>query len=75
MPIDNAVVNAMEAYLRICSSGGMSKEDGDRVISAVSDAARLGYFSLAMHEHADAMLKCLERNAAARASDDEGGDT
>lgn len=42
------VSEAMHRYLRVCSSGGMSKRRIDTVMASVEDAERLGYFDLAI---------------------------
>lgn len=39
-------VIAMERYLRVCRSGGMTKAASDKVLGAVKDAARLNYFKV-----------------------------
>jgi hypothetical protein len=40
------VASAMGSYLRVCSSGGMPREDRDTVAAAVGNAQELGYFDL-----------------------------
>ena len=62
-PVDNAILETMRSYLRTSSSGGMPKKQCDKILAAVEDAARLGYFTIGVSEHATAMLKCLERNS------------
>lgn len=50
-PIDNAAISGMKAYLRVCSSGGMPLKKESLIMAAVEEAARLGYFTLAINDH------------------------
>lgn len=50
---DEIVKNAMLGYLRVSLNDGMPLEQYKNIVSTVEDAARLGYFSLALAETFD----------------------
>ena len=50
--VDSIVIGAAEAYLRVSRSGGMPKDQYEKIIGAIRDMARLKYFRLAMAEAA-----------------------
>lgn len=47
---DNIVLAAMQSYLRTCRSGGMPNDLSKRIEAAVTEAARLQYFTFALAE-------------------------
>lgn len=46
--IETIVSDAMRRYLRVCSSGGMSRKTVQTVQANVDEAERLGYFKIAI---------------------------
>ena len=62
-PIDCAVLKGMDGFLRVSRSGGMEAKESDRAHDLVKAAAELGYFSSALHQYGETILKVLERNA------------
>lgn len=49
-PVDQAVIDAMNGYLRTCSSGGMPQEQIDLVRTHFEAAADLSYFTVVLFE-------------------------
>jgi hypothetical protein len=46
--VNEAIKQAMTNYLRVCSTGGMPRKQCETILSAMEEAARLGYFSLSL---------------------------
>jgi hypothetical protein len=60
-PDGQPVVDAMQAYLRQCRVGGMSKEVSDQIERAVKQASHLGYFAAPTPERAQESAECMAK--------------